>query len=874
MDAGAPPDPTELLGRAGLVDDVTTLLRRERWVTLVGPAGIGKTQLALALRERLSEDPTERGDGTHVCELAGVTSVASLADAVARTLSLEIADAETLGRALANAGRCLLVLDDLDPAVIPPERWLSDAPEARFLVTARRRLGMASEVAVEVGPLEIPRSDAADVVRSSDAVRLLAARGGSPWVEGEPAGAAALVRCLGGNPLAIELVAAHASRFRPSEIAAALLESGRPPTHPLRRTLAWSWALLSPEERRVLARWSVLEATFDEGAARAVGGLEGPLEPLVATSFVRRFVEPRLGDPRLSLYDAVRAFLAERLAPEDRRSAHAALARHYGAVGTRLVVALEQRHTDLDAARRRIEGPNFVAALERGPDVDEAAAAACAALALEPELTTKGRYEDALALADRAVAAASAARDDVLVARATSMRGEVHRRRSLHLARADHASAVTLATAAVPPSLRARSRRCLGVVLRDLGEFDAAEASLLEAAALLESHPAPREVAWTELALAALRRRQGHLALGTEHAERALATAREAGDPLLVGRALVTLGLLHDDAGALERALSLVEEATPMLRGQGDLWTEEIAWNAAGLLHAELGRPDEARACYEEAISICEDAGFDAGLSCVTGNLGWLELSAGRVDRAALRFRQAIARARDVGYHFAEALYGASLGALEAARDRIAEATAAFSAADEAMRACPSPGLEESVTTLCGFLDLAHARRAAGASDPAEAERHLALAQERLARARSRRHADGDLRTAIRALERAVGRALGEAGGAPSPRSLLLATEERTATLGDVRVALGRHPSLWRMLVCLARAIHPVTVDELFAAGWPGERIGRRAARNRVHVGLSTLRRLGLSGVLVSSDEGYRIAPHVECRERSRPADD
>jgi hypothetical protein len=137
-----------------------------------------------------------------------------------------------------------------------------------------------------------------------------------------------------------------------------------------------------------------------------------------------------------------------------------------------------------------------------------------------------------------------------------------------------------------------------------------------------------------------------------------------------------------------------------------------------------------------------------------------------------------------------------------------------------------------------------------------------------LAEARATRRADGDLRTAVRALERALGHS--DVPGAKAPRSLRLVREDRTALLGDVQVALARHPSLWRMLVCIARAIHPVTVDALFAAGWPGERIGRRAARNRVHVGLSTLRRLGLSGVLVSSDDGYRIAPHVECREISR----
>lgn len=77
----------------------------------------------------------------------------------------------------------------------------------------------------------------------------------------------------------------------------------------------------------------------------------------------------------------------------------------------------------------------------------------------------------------------------------------------------------------------------------------------------------------------------------------------------------------------------------------------------------------------------------------------------------------------------------------------------------------------------------------------------------------------------------------------------------------------GRGP-LRRLVValCAARVERPgagLDVAELFAAGWPGERASARSARNRVHVAVSTLRKLGLAGDLESHSGKYRISPAV-----------
>ncbi len=54
-----------------------------------------------------------------------------------------------------------------------------------------------------------------------------------------------------------------------------------------------------------------------------------------------------------------------------------------------------------------------------------------------------------------------------------------------------------------------------------------------------------------------------------------------------------------------------------------------------------------------------------------------------------------------------------------------------------------------------------------------------------------------------------------------------------------------------------------MTADDLFAVGWPGERIEQRSARNRLKVAMSTLRKMGFGSTLVGDRGGYRLKPDV-----------
>ncbi len=51
--------------------------------------------------------------------------------------------------------------------------------------------------------------------------------------------------------------------------------------------------------------------------------------------------------------------------------------------------------------------------------------------------------------------------------------------------------------------------------------------------------------------------------------------------------------------------------------------------------------------------------------------------------------------------------------------------------------------------------------------------------------------------------------------------------------------------------------------EALLAMGWPGERVLAGAAATRVRVAISTLRRMGLAGFLLTRDDGYLLDPRA-----------
>lgn len=102
---------------------------------------------------------------------------------------------------------------------------------------------------------------------------------------------------------------------------------------------------------------------------------------------------------------------------------------------------------------------------------------------------------------------------------------------------------------------------------------------------------------------------------------------------------------------------------------------------------------------------------------------------------------------------------------------------------------------------------------------------------------------------------------------ARSARALVVAADGSWFRAPDRAVAdCSNRPVLKRLVAALVAAHRgvPCTSGQLVEAGWPGEKMSRAAARNRLHVSLNRLRVLGLGDVLRTTRAGYLIDPDVE----------
>ncbi|MFI5841011.1 ATP-binding protein [Catenuloplanes sp. NPDC051500] len=328
---GLPPA-HDLIGRDTEVIDVAELLATSGppgVVTLVGLAGVGKTSLGLAVAERVAADHPGGTAGIVVTELSSSSDVLAHIAAV-----LGVARAADL-RARLRGERVFVMVDGVErapDAVAEALSWLCDsAPDLRVLATGRHPIGLPGEHVWPVAPLEAPPADTP--ARLSDiaaypAAALFLARlrqvRRDPVTDTEAAALGALLRRLGGLPLALELAAARGRLLDIDEILQrygdrVLDLSGRRAAVDvtLRDAAAASYRLLEQDERAGLRRLAAFRNRWSVRLAAAILSEDdsGPADPL---PLLDRLLELGLlgvrgaGPFRFRLVDVVRDLAEER----------------------------------------------------------------------------------------------------------------------------------------------------------------------------------------------------------------------------------------------------------------------------------------------------------------------------------------------------------------------------------------------------------------------------------------------------------------------------------------------------------------------------------------------------------------------------------
>lgn len=339
---------TRLFGARSVAAALKQRILADRLVTVLGPGGSGKTRMAVEVAHTMvphTEWPQAVGASPAPFDLIAFVSLAACnrgAQALeAISGALQIAAGgddmqDVLQRALSGR-RVLLLLDNfeqlVDDGAAAVDALLAALPRLHVLATSRRALELPGESLFEVPALPLPEDDGDEAaVAANPAVALFVERARAVRMDFRLSARnrpvlAALVRELEGMPLAIELAASRVRTLAPAAMLERLRRAGTPRLELLARSagrgasaarhasmeraIAWSWRLLSDEQRALLSALTVFAGTFDAQAASAVAprAVADPwlvLDALVAHSLLHRQADG--DDLRFGLYQPIREF--------------------------------------------------------------------------------------------------------------------------------------------------------------------------------------------------------------------------------------------------------------------------------------------------------------------------------------------------------------------------------------------------------------------------------------------------------------------------------------------------------------------------------------------------------------------------------------
>ncbi|MEU4619428.1 BTAD domain-containing putative transcriptional regulator [Actinoplanes sp. NPDC023801] len=421
------PEPlTSFVGRQDDLARIDELLTAGRLVTVLGPGGAGKTRLATeAARRRAGAFR----DGAWMVDLASVTEPAKVGAAVVASAGLRgsalfetvnrvrpegLSDVDLLAERLYGR-ELLLVVDNcehlIDAVAHLVTALLARCPRLRVLATSREPLAVDGEALVPLGSLGLPEPGAGPAeAAAAPAVRLFAERAAAVrpgfTVDAGTAGdVVRIVRGLDGLPLALELAAARLRTLGLAELADGLsdrfrlLTTGSRTAQPRHRTLraviAWSWNLLTGEERALAERIAVLPGGVTATSAAVIAGT-GPATADLLAALVDRSLLQLAPGGRYRMLETLREYGIERLAEQGLLDeARDVAAQHLATLVADADARLRTAGQVVALRDMRAEYDNALAALRHLCDRGDARAAVSFALDLCWYWQMFGRHDDA-----------------------------------------------------------------------------------------------------------------------------------------------------------------------------------------------------------------------------------------------------------------------------------------------------------------------------------------------------------------------------------------------------------------------------------------------------------------------------------------------
>jgi predicted ATPase/transcriptional regulator with XRE-family HTH domain len=668
---------TRLIGRKQDSAAVrNTLLRGEvRLLTLLGPPGIGKTRLSIAVAHEVQ---AAFADGASFVALAPISEPALVLATIAQTLGV----IETVGRPLLDqltaalqTRRLLLLLDNFEqvleaaPLVVA---LLEACSGLKVLVTSRAPLHVRGERLYVVPPLLLPdltQLPATGALARTAAVALFVERAQAVLprfrltVQNAAAVAEICVR-LDGLPLAIELAAARIRILPPEALLArlvqrlAVLTDGArdlPPRHQtLRAAIAWSYELLGKGEQMLFARLGVFVGGCTLDAAMAVCNADGSL-PMDVTSGITSLLDKSLlrleegtdGEPRFVMLETIREYALERLAArgeaEALREQHL---EHYLALAEAAEPHLRGAEQIVWAERLELEHDNLRAALawahEHGTVDGSTTHSTEAELRLAGALFwfwdqrthfSEGRrwIEGALARTNRPARTAAWATALYAAGRLAANQGDFVAAR----ARLEESAAIWRELGDKRGlALTMTVGTSLGWVTLLERRIASARALFAEGVALWRELGDNWGLAWALWGLSAAVRHDDPAA-ARPIAEESVALFRELGDRLGLTFPLRQLGFVAWREGDYTRACTLLEESLALGRELGAKGIISVALRHLGDVVQAQGDVQRALALYQESVALARPIEHKQNIAWCLVGLGGVAGAVGQGEHAA-----------------------------------------------------------------------------------------------------------------------------------------------------------------------------------------------------------------------------------------------
>jgi predicted ATPase len=726
---------TSFIGREREMAKIRQLLSEARLVTLTGAGGSGKTRLAL----QVAADLLERfPKGVWLAELAPLTDPALVPQTVASVFGVREVPGRPIIEMLVDylrARELLLVLDNCEHLVEGAAQLagslLRACPKLRILATSREALGVAGETAYRVPPMSRPelrgRMSVEQLMQAESAQLFLerAALSNPQFLvtEANAPAIAQIIHRLDGIPLAIELAAARVKVLSAEQIAKRLDDrfrlltggsrTGLPHHQTLQAAVAWSFDLLSTQERALFRRLSVFAGGFSLDAVEAVcadddaGAIDAAddeagtraIDAVDALDLLTRLVDKSLvstesidHDIRYRMLDTIRHYSLERLA--ESGEADGVRSRHlewYAGVAAQAEPALLGADQLRSLDRLELEHDNTRVALEWArADNSRVEAGLRLAGALHRFWILRGYLREGRDWLESLLTRAQGASDVVRAKAACGAsvlafhqgdmsRAETWGMESLHLSRAledplgtalalnalgivarnrgDYARATTLLDESVTVSRRfgyhwalAEALNVVGVAARRQGDHAQATALFEESLGLWRRLGDRWGLAASLGHMGVVARSQGDYERARALHEESLALRRQLGDRRNIAAALSSLGVVAWHLGDYTQAATLLEESLTLSRELGDRQNTAATLCSLGFVVHRLGDASRATGLLEESLKLSTELGDKVNRAAAQCNLGFVATSLGDLTRAGELHAESLTLYRDLGH--------------------------------------------------------------------------------------------------------------------------------------------------------------------------------------------------------------------------------